>query len=113
MALPSFCRETVTVLRAPLFDSRGSTERDWARAARHEVAGCSAQFGSTSSDRGEPREATSDSATLYAPPGADILPEDRVACSLGEFCVEGTPMPRVSPTGSVSHVECGLSRWKG
>lgn len=111
--LPSFCRETVEVWRAPLAESRGTEERDWKRAASHSVAGCSVQFASTSTDRGEPRDAVSSSATLYAPPGADVATGDRVSCALGEFWVEGQPMPRVSPTGAVSHVECSLSRWMG
>lgn len=113
MALPSFCRETVRVLRAPLVDRRGTKVRDWAAAEEREIAGCSVQFGSTSTDRGEPREALSSSATLYAPPGADVEAGDRVSCAFGEFWVEGRPMPRVSPTGAASHVECALSRWEG
>ena len=113
MALPSFCCETVEVLRAPLASSRGTSERDWSAAEPHEVAGCCAQYASTSSDRGEPRDATSDSATLYAPPGSDVREGDRVSCSLGTFAVEGTPMPLVSPTGAVSHLEVSLARWRG
>ena len=113
MALPSFCRDTVEVLRAPLVASRGTQERDWSQAVAHDVVGCSVQFGSTSTDRGEPRDAVSSSAVLYAPPGADVKAGDRVSCAHGEFSVEGEPMPRVSPTGAVSHVECSLARWEG
>lgn len=113
MALPSFCTEAVTVRRAPLAEARGALERDWSRAASHEVAGCAVQAASTSSDRGDPRDATSTAATLFAPPGADVEAGDRLECSLGAFAVEGEPMPRVSPTGAVSHVECALHRWRG
>lgn len=113
MALPSFCRETVTVLRAPLVDQRGTKVRDWANAVEHYATGCCVQFASTSTDRGEPREAVSDAATLFAPSGADIMAGDRIATSMGEFAVEGHPMPRVSPTGAVSHVECSLAWWEG
>lgn len=113
MALPSFCRETVTVLRAPLVDQRGTKVRDWSQAVEHYVTGCSVQFASTMTNRGEPREAVSDTATLFAPPGADIKAGDRLSTSMGEFAVEGHPMPRVSPTGAVSHVECSLAWWGG
>ena len=113
MALPSFCTETVAVARAPLADARGTAERDWSRAESHYVTGCSVQFGSTSTARGEPRDAVSSAATLYAPPGADVRAGDRIRSSMGAFSVEGEPMPRVSPTGAVSHVECQLSRWEG
>lgn len=113
MALPSFCREAVTVLRAPLVDQRGTKVRDWSQAKSHYVNGCSVQFASTMSNRSEPREAVSDTATLFAPPGADVKAGDRLSTSMGEFVVEGHPMPRVSPTGAVSHVECSLAWWEG
>ena len=113
MALPSFCREAVTVMRAPLIDQRGTKVRDWLKAEIHRVSGCSVQLESTASGRGDPREAVSDTATLFAPCGADIEAGDRIASSMGEFAVEGRPMPRVSPTGAVSHVECRLAWWEG
>lgn len=114
MALPSFCRDEVAVMRAPLVDARGTEERDWAHAAEHVVSGCSVQFAGTSGERGEARvSAVSDTATLYAPPGADVLRGDRISCPLGVFDVEGTPMPHESPTGAVSHIAVQLSRWKG
>lgn len=113
MALPSFCTEAVTVLRAPLVAQRGASVRDWASAEGHEVAGCSVQPTSTATDRTDPRDSVSLGATLYAPPGSDIEAGDRVSCSLGSFAVEGRPMPRTSPTGAVSHVEVALSLWEG
>ena len=48
--LPSFCREVVTVSRAPLAAMRGTYERDWSSASSHEVAGCSVQPSQTSGD---------------------------------------------------------------
>lgn len=112
--LPSFCREAITVSRAPLALSRGASERDWGSADKRYVTGCSVQFSGTSANRGEARSgATSSDAVLFAPPGADIRAGDRIECTAGEFAVEGEPMPRTSPTGAVSHVECPLSRWRG
>ena len=111
--LPSFCRETVDVLPAPLASARGTEERDWSLSEAHEVAGCSVQFDSTATDRSDARASISDTATLYAPPGADVAEGDRIACGFGTFEVDGTPMPRRSPTGAASHVECRLARWKG
>ena len=113
MALPSFCTETVTVTRAPYIEQRGVKVRDWDNAQSHYVTGCSVQYASTTTDREEPRDARQSDATLYAPPGADIQPEDRITCAFGIFAVDGRPMPRVSPTGAVSHVEVGLSMWEG
>lgn len=113
MALASFCSETVSVIRAPLIDVRGTRERDWSRAAAHGVAGCSVQPSSTSTDRGDAREASSESVTVYAPPGADIEEGDRIVCRLGEFAVDGIPQRWESPTGAVSHTVVQASRWRG
>lgn len=111
--LPSFCRETVTVARAPLSASRGTAERDWGLVARHEVRGCSVQPTSTSQAVGEPRPGVSVAATLLAPLGADIAAHDRVECSLGSFRVVGAPLAVASPTGALSHVRAQLSREEG
>lgn len=111
--LPSFCRETVTVTRAPLLASRGSTERDWASAAQHELAGCIAVPVSTADDAQSARPGISADATLYAPPGSDVAAQDRVTCRLGTFRVAGAPMPVASPTGRLDHIKCYLERREG
>lgn len=111
--LPSFCRETVTVRRAPMVAARGTGERDWSAAESHYVTGCSVQPSSTSTEAGEPRYAASDSYALFAPPGSDIRRGDRIECVAGSFDVDGNPMAFESPSGAVSHVRCQLSRWEG
>lgn len=112
--LSSFCMETVVVSRAPLVGMRGAFGRNWLKAERHYVAGCSVQFNSSSSTRTKARQgSTSTSAVLFAAPCSDIIPGDRIESSCGTFCIEGEPMEHVSPTGSMSHVECELSRWRG
>lgn len=112
--LPSFCHETIVVSRAPIVHLRGSAERDWGAVEKHYVTGCSVQFSGTSSSRSEARAgAVSSDAVLFAPPCADVAEGDRIECPAGRFSVEGEPMPRTSPTGAVSHIECQLSRWKG
>lgn len=113
VVLPAFCRETVTVLRAPLRVARGTSERDWAAAASHGVAGCSVQPDATSQATSEPRPGVSLTATLYAPPGADLAAHDRIMCSLGEFRVVGAPMAVASPTGALSHVRVTLEAREG
>lgn len=113
VVLPSFCRETVTVSRAPLVASRGTSERDWANATSHVVAGCLVQPAQTSQGASEPRPGISLAATLHAPPGADLAAHDRVKCSLGRFRVVGAPMAVTSPTGALSHVRAELSREEG
>lgn len=113
VVLPGFCRETVTVSRAPLRAARGTSERDWSAATTHEVAGCSVQPDVTSQATSEPRPGISLSATLYAPPGADLAAHDRVTCSLGELRVVGAPVAVTSPTGALSHVRATLEAREG
>ena len=113
VVLPSFCREAVTVTRAPLAPVRGTSERDWSRAESHVVAGCSVQPAQTSQAASEPRPGVSLTATLFAPPGANVAAHDRVACSLGRFRVVDAPMAVTSPTGALSHVRAELSREEG
>lgn len=111
--LPSFCRDEVEVLRAPMRDERGTPCADWGAAAVHRVGGCAVLPSTTSTRRGEAREAVSCDAVLYAPPASDIAARDRVRWRGSLYDVEGAPMPRESPTGAVSHVEARLKRWEG
>lgn len=109
--LPSWCRDTVTVWRAPLVDSRGTKVRDWTQATSHVIDGCSLQPGGTSTDFGEPRQANESDATLYAPPGADIEADDRVEFDGTTWAVDGQPMDWRSPTGRVTHRQARLTAW--
>lgn len=111
--LPSFCRETVTVSRAPLAPVRGSRERDWSKKEDHYLTGCSVQPVSSAEATGEAREGTSVAAALYAPPGADVAVGDRVTSAGQTFEVVGSPLSISSPTGAVSHVRCDLARYVG
>ena len=111
--LPSWCRESVTVLRAPQASSRGTRVRDWSSAGRHVVRGCSLQPGATSTAWGDPRQTSTVRATLYAPPGADIEDGDRVTVDGHDYCVDGAPVSVRSPTGAASHVVCNLVDGRG
>ena len=48
----SFMRDTVTVLRAPLRDSRGTRVRDWEHASSHELARVQVTAASTTEPSG-------------------------------------------------------------
>lgn len=115
--LPSFCRETVMVVRPGVRQARGTTMPDWTKSQRHEIAGCSVQTSTTSMDM-DGREQTSLAGALYAPPFADVRAGDRIEWTdpMGvehKFIVDGEPMPWASPTGRVSHVQARLSEWRG
>lgn len=111
--LPSWCKTTVTVSRAPYVESRGTRVRDWPHATEHEVTGCSLQPASSSTAWADQRQPVTYDATLYAPPGADLEDGDRVTVSGATYAVDGAPMPWASPTGSVDHVTANLATWRG
>lgn len=113
MALPSFCRETATVYRAPMVSERGTERRDWGNAVTHQITNCSIQPNASSSDLEDARYASTVSATGYLPPDADIQPDDAVEWNGFRFRVNGIPMPIVSATGAVSHMRVSLVEWRG
>ena len=111
--LPSWCQETVTVMRAAAATVGRRTERDWAHATPHTVSGCSVQPSSTSSGFGTVDVVATADAILYAPVGADIAEGDRVTATSGTYVVDGIPYTWTSPTGRVSHVQARLRKWAG
>lgn len=111
--LPSFCTRTVTVIRAPLVESRGARVRDWGAASTHEITGCSAQPAGTGLATGEARLATTVRLTVLMPPGSDILKGDRVLVDGLTYDIDGEPQAWVSPTGRLSHIIVNLVDWRG
>ena len=108
-----WCKQTVTVWRAPMVNVRGTKERDWRNAASHTLSGCWLDSPTTSTDRTDPRESTSVRLVLYAPPASDILEGDRVEYDGHTYELDGAPMKRLSPTGRLDHIECNLVDWEG
>ena len=112
--LPSWCDDTVTVLRAPMVERRGTTVPDWGNATSHVVGGCSLQEGSTATTFGEGQRDPSESdATLLTPVGADIKDGDRVSMGGRIWEVSGVPNDVRSPTGATSHRRASLKQWRG
>lgn len=110
--LPSFCQESITVLRAQTVTDRGSEIKDWSNAESFIVSGCSVQISSSDfSYLG--RENNHDTFTLYAPMNADIQAEDRVIYNGETYLISSVPYVWKSPTGSTSHLECSIERWVG
>lgn len=110
--LPSFATITVTRLRAAQTTERGATIRDWDHASEAQVAGCSVQQDTTSSDYAE-RANTIQSYTLWAPVDADILRGDRIVANGTTFDVVGVPFSWYSPRGTVDHLTCKMTEWVG
>jgi len=110
--LPSFARESVTVERAPLVDSRGTKVRDWAHSVAAEVGGCNVQPVSSSVSWNDPAQAVTVRARLFAPPSADIQAGDRITYNGAQYAIDGNPHAWKSPTGAVDHIECALIDWR-
>lgn len=115
MPLPTFCRDTVTVLRPGVKVQRGVSLPDWDHATLHVIHGCSLQEGASATDFGDAqRDAIASDATLLAPPSADIKDGDRVTLDgRRTWTVDGMPFVRRSPTGRVSHKQARLKEWRG
>lgn len=112
--LPSWCQDTITVIRAPWVASRGSKVRDWAEAATHEVAGCSVQYASTqTSDPAFRAQASATVAAVYCPPGADVEEGDRIMFEGVTYELDGAPMAVRSPFGGASHVLLSVTARRG
>ncbi len=111
--LPSFCTDTVAIVRPAKATERGSVVNDYANATRTEVAGCRwQQDGSTADTAG--RMATMTTCTLYLPEGTDLAHDDRVELPDGTcWQVQGEPYHVKSPSGSISHVRATIARGRG
>ena len=111
--LPSWCKQAVTVLRAPTRTVGKRTERDWANAQSHTLTGCSVQPAGTSTNFGAVDAVAGADAVLYALPGADIQEGDRIKHGGADYVVDGIPYEWQSPYGHVSHVQARLKKWAG
>lgn len=112
MALPSFCRDVVTILRASEKNSRGVIIRDWDNPTSHTISGCSVQPQDTSTSY-DSREGVTVRAKAYLPPNADIQAGDHVEWNGHVFAIDGEPLPINSPTGRLLHVKAQLIDWEG
>lgn len=110
--LPSFCHDTITILRPRMAASRGTSVPIWDSPTEIVVHGCSVQTGTTSEDR-DGRTETMLGGTCFMPPGTDILAGDRIAFEGKAYVVQGEPMPWPGATGAASHVEVRIAEWRG
>ncbi|KAA8832611.1 hypothetical protein [Bifidobacterium tissieri] len=115
MSLFDWCRDTVTVQRAPLVEERGSVIPDWDHAAEHEETGCSVQpagasLSITGGLRVENREIRWD---LWVPLDADIRSSDRVIVDGAPYRIINGVLPERGPTGMIDHRYMQLADWKG
>ena len=112
MALPSFCRTTVTVKRPATIIERGVEVPDPGHYATHKINGCYVQFRDTDITLDQ-RQGLTVRAVAYFPPGSDIRVGDLVVYNGVEYKIDGAPFLVQSPTGRISHIKAELVDWEG
>lgn len=112
--LPSWCQDSVTVLRAPIVTTGTRKTRDWENATKTTVTGCSLQPSTTETERdGAQRDASASTATLLCPYGTDIAEGDRIVAASRTWQVAGVPLGIQSPKGATSNLKVTLTEWRG
>lgn len=112
--LPSWCSQTITIIRPGTKTSRGSTIPDWSAEAVKEtsVGGCSVQPASTSLSLDGRVLGLNDAWTAYVPEGTDVQAGDHIEFDGQVFEINGEP--RVwTGAFSRSHIQLNLIRWEG
>ena len=112
MALPSFCRTTVTVKRPGTKTERGVVVPDYDNETTIPISGVSVQFRTTGMTLDQ-RDGVTVRAVVYFPPGANVKAGDKLVYNEVEYKVDGAPLPVESPTGRVSHIKAQLVDWEG
>lgn len=111
--LPSFCRQTVKIIRPKTKTSRGSTIPDWSDTTTTVVNGCSVQPASTSLSEDGRVLGIMDGLTAYLPAGTDVLAGDHVEYNGLPYEIDGDPRVWVSATGAMDHILLNLKRYTG
>ena len=79
MMVPFAAGETVTRLRAPLVADRyGNLVPDWDNPDRLDIPDCGVAPRTSDEETEQGRQGVIVGITVYAPPGTDILPSDRM-----------------------------------
>lgn len=115
--LPSWAKDIITVLHAPMIDERGTQIRDWDHAEKHVIIGCSVQPSTTSTafDANPPRENQVYSQYIVYLPATAQYPVsgDRIEWNGDVFSIQGKPMIWNSPTGHLSHKVIYMKHFEG
>jgi hypothetical protein len=112
--LPSWCSQTITVIRPGTKTSRGSAIPDWENPIKQtDVGGCSVQPAATSLNEDGRVLGITDGLTVYVPPGTDILAGDHIVFEGETYEINGEPRAWTSPTGRTTHIMLNATRYSG
>ena len=113
MALHSWCKDMIIIIRPGETTSRGSTIPDWENASTHEQKGCSVQPAATGLSQDGRVLGLSDAYTVYCPPETDVMKGDHIEYDGDVYEIKGKPRKWNSPTGRVSNIILNIERWEG
>ena len=111
--LPSFCKQTITVVRPGTKEVRGSTVPDYDNPiSETEVSGCSVQPASASLSEDGRVLGISEGYTAYVPITADVKAGDHIVFEDETYEINGPPKHWVG-VSYVEHYVLNLIRWEG
>lgn len=114
MSLFDWCRDTLTVERAPLVEERGNPVYEWGTAVTHDIPGCSLQPGGMALTTDGLRVANREIRyEAWLPPDADIQPTDRVIIHGRPYLIADGVQEWRGVDGMIDHLHIQLADWRG
>ena len=111
--LPSWCSQTLTIVKPGTTTSRGSTVYDWEHpVSSTDIAGCSVQPASTGLSQDGRVLGIYDGWTAYIPDGTDVKAGDHIEFEGETYAINGEPRKWTGPS-KTSHIQLNLVRWEG
>lgn len=111
--LPSWCSQTVTIVKPGTTTSRGSTVYDWEHpVSSTDIAGCSVQPASTGLSQDGRVLGINQGWTAYIPEGTAVSAGDHVEFEGETYAINGEPRKWTGPS-KTSHIQLNLVRWEG
>lgn len=111
--IPSWCQQTIKIIRPGTKTERGSVVPDWEHASEPVIiSGCSVQPASTSLSLDGRVFGTSDGWTAYLPEGTDVRAGDHIVFEGNTYEIQGEPRVWTAPF-TRSHIQLNLMRWEG
>lgn len=111
--LPSWCSQTLTIVKPGTTTSRGSTVYDWEHpVSSTDIAGCSVQPASTGLSQDGRVLGIYDGWTAYIPEGTDVKAGDHIEFEGETYAISGEPQKWTGPS-KTSHIQLNLVRWEG
>ena len=111
--LPSWCSQTLTIVKPGTTTSRGSTVYDWEHpASSTDIAGCSVQPASTGLSQDGRVLGINQGWTAYVPEDTDVDEGDHIIFEDDTYAIEGVPKVWTGAM-NLSNIQLNLVRWEG